>query len=91
MQRAADAAEEFTASIRLQPVKPLYYWHRTLAFEAAGKRELALRDLEKCAKLLQSPVVAGTIAPLLPEIGEKLRQYGLQERYPLPDVEAQAR
>lgn len=86
MQRAADAADEFTASIELQPVNPLYYWHRTLALEAAGKQALAARDLEKCAALLQSPIVAGTIAALLPEIRAKLRQYGLQDRYRLPDA-----
>jgi len=81
--RHAEAVEAFTKGILVQPDYAFVYWRRGLAYEGLGDKRLAKEDFERCAKLLDSKEKVDAAGAYLPAIRAKLREYGLDARYPL--------
>jgi tetratricopeptide (TPR) repeat protein len=81
--RHKEAVEAFTKGLPIQPDYAFVYWRRGLAYESLGNKELAKRDFERCAELLISKNNVAAAGDLLPAMRQKLRQYGLDDRYAL--------
>ena len=81
--RNAEAVKAFTKGIPVQPDYPFVYWRRGLAYEGLGDKRLAKEDFEQCARLLDSKEKLDAAGAYLPAIRAKLREYGLDARYPL--------
>jgi tetratricopeptide (TPR) repeat protein len=81
--RNREAVEAFSKGIPLQPSYAFVYWRRGLAYEDLGEKRLAAQDFEQCARLLTAGKVTQAGKDLFPAIRAKLRDYGLQDKYPL--------
>jgi tetratricopeptide (TPR) repeat protein len=81
--RNREAVEAFSKGIRVQPSYAFVYWRRGLAYEDLGEKKLAAQDFEQCARLLAAGKVTQAGKDLFPDIRAKLRDYGLQDKYPL--------
>ena len=75
--RHREAVEALTKGIPIQPDYAFVYWRRGLAYEALGEKEQARSDFERSATLLIEKDNAAGAGGLLPEMRQKLRQYGL--------------
>jgi tetratricopeptide (TPR) repeat protein len=73
-----EAVEAFTKGIPIQPDYAFVYWRRGLAYEGLGDKKQARADFERSATLLIEKNNVAAAGPLLPEMKEKLRQYGLE-------------
>jgi tetratricopeptide (TPR) repeat protein len=81
--RNREAVEAFSKAIPVQPSFAFVYWRRGLAYEDLGEKKLAAQDFERCARLLTAGKVTQAGKDLFPAIRAKLREYGLQDKYPL--------
>ena len=81
--RNREAVAAFSKGIPVQPSYAFAYWRRGLAYEDLGEKKLAAQDFEQCARLLTAGKVTQAGKDLFPAIRAKLRDYGLQDKYPL--------
>jgi tetratricopeptide (TPR) repeat protein len=82
--RYDEAVQAFTRGIPDQPDYPFVYWRRGLAYEALKQPENARADFDRFAeKLSASDAERFASRDMLPEIHEKLKQYGLDGKYSL--------
>jgi tetratricopeptide (TPR) repeat protein len=84
LDRYEEAVQAFTRGIPDQPDYPFVYWHRGLAYEALHQPENARADFDRFAqKLSASEAERLGSQDMLSEIREKLKQYGLNDKYRL--------
>ncbi len=80
--RYDEAVQAFTRGISDQPDYPFVYWRRGLAYEALHQSENARADFDQFAhKLSASESERLASQEMLPEIREKLKLFGLNDKY----------
>lgn len=73
-----EAIAAFSRGIPVQSEYAFVYYRRGLSQEALGRKDAARADFEKVAGLIKTPEAERKSGKYLPQIREKLKEYGIQ-------------